>query len=99
VKIVAYVPDLMDRSKVPATVFVRDPADLAAHVDADVYVVDLGRPGVLDAIGSLAGRHVVGFASHVDGNLIAAARAAGVAVYRRSEFFRDPQAALGGTSS
>ena len=52
--VVAYVPDLMDRSKVSAAAagdvrFVRQPGDLAAAATtADLVVVDLGRDGVLD---------------------------------------------------
>src|SRR5204862_2806004 len=51
--IVAYVPDLMDRSKVaaaaPDATFVTDPAQLA-DVKADLLVLDLSRPGVLDVL-------------------------------------------------
>ena len=90
--VAAYVPDLMDRSRVsaaaPGVVFVARPEDLAA-TDATVVVVDLGRPGVLDVVPHLAGRRVVGFGSHVDVELLDAARAAGCGeVLRRSEFFR-----------
>ena len=52
-----------------------------------VLVVDLGRPGVLAAIGQIS-LPVIGFASHVDRELLAAARAAGCAtVLARSAFF------------
>ncbi|HEX6595944.1 MAG TPA: hypothetical protein VF045_03360 [Acidimicrobiales bacterium] len=61
-KVVAYVPDLMDRSKVassPADVtFVNRPADLAAkaaEMEADLIVVDLTRPGVVDQLPALRG--------------------------------------------
>jgi hypothetical protein len=93
VTVAAYVPDLMDRSKVaaaaPGAVFVRRPADLAS-AGADLAVVDLSRPGVLDAIPAVraAGVTVVGFGSHVDRDLLAAARAAGCErVLTRSAFF------------
>jgi predicted short-subunit dehydrogenase-like oxidoreductase (DUF2520 family) len=94
--VVAYVPDLMDRSRVqaaaPGARFVRAPRDLAAAAaEADVVVVDLSRPGVLAELATLAvlpGR-VVGFAPHVDGDLLAAAGAAGCNdVLPRSQFFR-----------
>ena len=89
--VAAYVPDLMDRSKLSAVgggrvAFVRAPAELADS-DADVVVVDLGRPGVLDVLPALAGRRVIGFGSHVDTDLLDAARAAGCEVLPRSKFF------------
>ena len=89
-KVVAYVPDLMDRSKVaaaaPDATFVARPDDLAS-VDADLVVLDLTRPGALDVIPRVQAR-TVGFASHVDRELIAAATAAGCGeVMARSRFF------------
>lgn len=98
-RVAAYVPDLMDRSKVsaavPGAVFVASPAALAgAAGEADVVVVDLARPGVLDVLASLAGVRVVAFASHVDRERIAAARAAGAEVHTRSAFFADVAAAV-----
>jgi len=91
-RIVAYVPDLMDRSKVAAAgavTFVARPADLAgASEDADVVVVDLTRPGVVDALAGLGDRRVIGFANHTSRDVMAAARAAGAEqVLARSEFF------------
>ena len=89
--VAAYVPDLMDRSKVaaaaPDTAFVSTPAALA-DVDADVYVVDLDRPGSLDVLPALTGRRVVGFAGHVDRDTLAAARDRGCEAMKRSDFFR-----------
>ena len=90
-RIVGYVPDLMDRSKVAAAgdaTFVSRPADLAAlSKEADVVVVDLTRPGVVDVLADLQGR-VIGFANHTAREAMAAARAAGVEqVMPRSEFF------------
>ena len=89
-KVAAYVPDLMDRSRLGGfdVEFVATAADLAG-VHADLVVVDLGRPGVLDALPHLAGVRTIGFGSHVDRDLLAAARAAGCdEVLPRSEFFR-----------
>lgn len=89
-RVAAYVPDLMDRSKLAAAgdvTFVSAPSDLA-EVGADVVVVDLSRPGVLEALPDLAGARTVGFGSHVDRELLAAARAAGCdEVLPRSRFF------------
>jgi hypothetical protein len=93
VRVAAYVPDLMDRSRITASgvsvTFVASVAGLNG-VDADLVVVDLGRPGVLDVLGDLGSRGVVviGFASHVDRELMAAAGAAGCGqVLARSAFF------------
>jgi len=105
--VVAYVPDLMDRSKVsaaaPGVVHVRTPAALVAAVgDAAggagdeaggagvTVVVDLARPGVLEALPAVAatGARVLGFAGHGDRGRLAAARAAGCTeVLARSAFF------------
>ncbi len=88
--VAAYVPDLMDRSRLAAAgdvTFVASPQDLAA-VGAELVVVDLSRPGVLDALVGLAGVRTVGFAAHVDRELLEAARVAGCdEVLPRSRFF------------
>lgn len=96
-RVVAYVPDLMDRSRLGArsdvdVAFVDSPSGLAAAaVDAALVVVDLARPGVLEALASgEIGAPIVGFGSHVDADLLAAARAAGCQrVLPRSRFFRE----------
>jgi hypothetical protein len=90
-RIVAYVPDLMDRSKVAAAgdcVFVSRPTDLAALCPgADVVVVDLTKPGVVDVLAGLDAR-VIGFANHTSRDVMDAARAAGCEqVLPRSDFF------------
>ncbi len=89
-RVAAYVPELMDRSKLAAVgdvSFVATPAELST-VAADVVVVDLSRPGVLEVLGELGGVRTVGFGSHVDEELLAAARAAGCKeVLPRSRFF------------
>jgi len=88
----AFVPDLMDRSKVvaaaPDVVVVTQPGAPAAGA-GDLVVLDLARAGALDAVTPLVARgaRVVGFASHVDRDGIDAARAAGCEVYARSAFF------------
>jgi DNA-binding NarL/FixJ family response regulator len=91
--VVAYVPDLIDRSKlqgVPgvAVRFVARPAALPEAVAAAgpcaVVVVDLARPGVLDAVRAVRAAadagpapRIVGFGSHVDRELLAAGLTAG----------------------
>jgi CheY-like chemotaxis protein len=92
--VVAYVPDLMDRSKVsgaPANVtFVNRPADLADAVQShrpDLVVVDLTRPGVAEVLGRLS-VPVIGFANHINREAMDAALAAGATqVMARSAFF------------
>jgi DNA-binding NarL/FixJ family response regulator len=97
--IVALVPDLMDRSRVsaalPTAVFARD---VAACAGATVVIVDLGRHG--DDVAALRiaapDARIVAFGSHVDEARLESARAAGAdLVLARSQFFRDPAAAVG----
>ena len=69
-----------------AVTFVRDAAGLAS-ADAELVLVDLSRPGALDALSGVSAR-TIGFGSHVDAELLAAARAAGYdEVLPRSKFF------------
>jgi hypothetical protein len=89
--VVAYAPDLMDRSRIsaadPDVVFVRSAAALPS-TPARLVLVDLSRPGVLDVVGELD-TTVIAFGSHVDDALLAAARGAGCTeVLPRSRFFR-----------
>jgi hypothetical protein len=96
--VVALVPDLMDRSRVSAAVagvrFVAGAdalaAALAAAAPGAVALVDLGRPGALEAGRRLvtAGTRVVGFAAHVDDALLRAAAEAGIEALPRSRAFR-----------
>jgi len=97
VKVAAYVPDLMDRSKVaaaaPGATFVARPGDLA-NADADLVVLDLTRPGTVEVIPQL-GVRTVGFCRHTMRDVIAAAEEAGCdRVLVRSEFFADVAGAL-----
>jgi hypothetical protein len=90
--VVAFVPDLMDRSRLSAAgevTFVSRASDLAAAATgATLVVVDLSRPGALDAVASV-GAPVIGFAPHVEDELLAAGLAAGCdQVLPRSAFFR-----------
>jgi hypothetical protein len=95
--VVAFVPDLLDRSRVSAAaaaasrsiVVARTPEDLVdLATTGATLVVDLARPGVLEVLGRLGAVTTIGFASHVDAELIRAARAAGCTrVLARSAFF------------
>jgi hypothetical protein len=97
-RVCALVGDLMDRSRIsasiPDVVFVRG---IAACVGADVVIVDLARSG--KEVGGLREAvplaRIVCFGPHVDEESAAAARAAGAAsVLPRSRFFHDPSAAI-----
>jgi hypothetical protein len=89
-RVVAYVPDLMDRSRLTAAgkvEFVGQPDELA-EATADLVLVDLMRPGVLEVLPAIAGR-VVGFARHEREDVMAAARAVGChEALTRAVFFR-----------
>ena len=96
-RVVALVDDLMDRSRLSAAV----PEALFSEVvdGADVIVVDLSRhAGDVATIRSAApGASIVAFGSHVDDEVLAAAREAGAdVVMARSRFFRNPRAAVFG---
>jgi hypothetical protein len=106
--VIAFVPDLMDRSRLAALhpTFAASVAQLAELVAAAgdegcTVVVDLTRPGALDAASELAaaGVRTVGFAPHVDDGLRDVAAAAGVQVLPRSRFFARPDQAVGGPNS
>jgi hypothetical protein len=89
--VIVFAPDLMDRSRIaaalPHAVFVRRVEELVG-VPARWVIVDLSRPGVLE-VEAAVDAPVIGFGSHVDEALLAAARAAGCAeVLPRSRFFR-----------
>ena len=99
-RVLAYVPDLIDRSKVSAAAqvtFVARPVDLASlATDSDVVVVDLGRPGVLEVLPQVVatGARVVGFGSHVEHATLEAAAVTGCEAMPRSQFFRSVGALL-----
>ena len=90
-RVAVYAPDLMDRSRIsaahPEAVFVTDPAELPSN-SAELVIVDVARPGVLEVIPSVEGR-VVAFVRHDDQATIDLARAAGCdEVLARSVFFK-----------
>jgi hypothetical protein len=102
-RIVAYVPDLMDRSKVAGAArnitFVATPADLADAATpevADLVVVDVTRPGVVEALAHVS-VPVIGFSKHTNREAMEAALAAGAdQVLARSAFFSRLDDLLGG---
>jgi hypothetical protein len=92
--VAAYTPDLMDRSKITAAVpdcrFVARPEALVGLAGTEVILVDLSKRGVSEVLADIvaSGARVVGYGSHVDHQLLAAAEAAGVGeVLPRSKFF------------
>ena len=93
VMVVAFVDDLMDRSRlqgIEGITFTRDPSRCAA---ADVVIVDLARhAAVIPEITRVApAARIVAFGSHVDTDGLDAAVAAGTdLVVTRSRMFRDP---------
>lgn len=91
-RIVAFIPDLIDRSRVttvePTTEFVDQPAQLAAASrGADLVLVDLTRDGAVAGLDGVACRRVVGFANHTAKEAMESARRAGAVAMARSEFF------------
>ncbi|MFN0027027.1 MAG: hypothetical protein ACKV2O_07575 [Acidimicrobiales bacterium] len=98
-RLLAFAPDLMDRSKIlaarPDTSFLKGAAELddgASVSAADVLLVDLNRTMVLDRLAGCPAR-IIGFVSHVDAETAQRARSAGVEVLARSAFFRRLHAA------
>ena len=90
--VVAFVPDLMDRSRItnvqPETRFVDSPQDLvAASTGADLAIVDISRAGTLEVLSGLNCSRVVGFTNHTEKKAMETARAAGAVTLPRSDFF------------
>ncbi|MGC1513237.1 MAG: hypothetical protein WA797_10010 [Acidimicrobiales bacterium] len=102
-RVICCVPNIMDRSRIsaaaPDCAFVASPEALLQRVaetqrdhpsDRVLVVVDLDRPGMIEAIEGLTGHGswVIGFGSHVARDTLSAARAAGCRAFPRSELFR-----------
>ena len=86
--VVVLAPDLMDRSRITAALPGARVVTTLAGVEADLVVVDLHRPGVLDQLAQVRAARIIGFGSHVDADLLAAGLAAGCTeVLPRSAFF------------
>ena len=100
-RVLALVPDLMDRSKLTAALgadveLVATPGHLSQRLTGDgpdpaIVVVDLGRRGTIDALPAIraaTGARIIGFGPHVERDLLSAARHAGCdEVLARSLFF------------
>lgn len=98
VRVVAFVTDLMDRSKLGRidgdVAFGRDPADA---VGADVVVVDLGAHGALVAAVRRAApdARIIAYGRHTEVDALRLAIADGAdEALPRSRFFADPAAAV-----
>jgi len=94
---VALVTDLMDRSRLGATIpGIEFERDVAACTGARIVVVDLARtPDVAPVRAAAPEAAIVAFGPHVDDVTLERARAEGAdVVLPRSRFFRDPAAAL-----
>lgn len=93
-KVVAFVPDLMDRSRFPSSANVTFVSTAEALVrdggGADVVVADLNRAGAFEALCQTvgAGRRI-GFTNHDNSEVLEAARNAGIEAMARSRFFRN----------
>jgi hypothetical protein len=88
VRVVAASTDLLDRSRIAATVpgvvLVRS----LTGVEADVVLVDVSRPSLVAQLRGVRAARIVGYAPHVDGADQGAALAAGCTeVMARSVFF------------
>ena len=97
-RVVALVSDLMDRSRISASVpSVTFVSDVDGTTDAEIIVIDLARHGraVAEVRRLAPDAVIVAFGSHVDEERLRTAAAEGAdRVLPRSRFFRDPAAAL-----
>jgi DNA-binding NarL/FixJ family response regulator len=98
VRVVALVPDMMDRSRIASAVtgaeFI---GAVEASADADVVIIDLGRRGadVARVRANAPSARIVAYGPHVDDEAFDRARREGAdVVLPRSRFFRDIGAAL-----
>ena len=92
VSVVAFVPDLMDQSKLrlamPDICFVKEISELI-DIEVDLVVIDLSKSEVLEVLHKIDSK-ILGFVSHIDKEIIAEAEQAGCEkVLPRSKFFHD----------
>lgn len=91
-RVLAFVPDLIDRSRIASVVedakFVDSVEALVpASADADIVLVDISRAGAVDALRHLKCHRIVGFTNHTDKAGMEGARDAGAVPMARSDFF------------
>jgi DNA-binding NarL/FixJ family response regulator len=94
VRVCALVSDLMDRSRLSASI---PDVQFALNAGVDVVIIDLARGAQLvpEIRAEMPGVRIVCYGPHVDDEAAEAARAAGAdVVLPRSRFFRDPAAAI-----
>ena len=85
--VVAYVPNLIDRSRFGSSVEFINRLSLLTDVEANVLIVDLSSPGVLAHLPE--NQYVIGYAPHVDETLLDEASVSGCnEALARSVFFR-----------
>ena len=98
VRVVAFVADLMDRSRISGSLpDITFTSDVAAARGADVVLVDLARvaPLVGAARGEAPTARIIAFGAHVDTAALERAMDDGADIaLARSQFFRDPAAAI-----
>ena len=88
VRVVAASSDLMDRSRIAATVPGVVLVQSLTGVEADVVLVDVGRPALVAELRAVRAARIIGYAPHVDDTAQGAALAAGCTeVLARSVFF------------
>jgi hypothetical protein len=97
VRIVAYTPDLMDRSKISAAAsaasheltYAGTPEALVGLAGVDAVIVDLSKKGAVDVLADIAAgsARVLAYASHVDIPRLSPTLPADVDVLPRSKFF------------
>lgn len=91
-RVLAYVPDLIDRSRIEnfaadATFVDTASALVSPSASADIVLVDISRDGAVDVLRQLKCSRVVGFTNHTDKAGMEGARAAGAVAMARSDFF------------
>jgi hypothetical protein len=88
----AIVGDLMDRARIDEAILDvhhTTPGRIGAlAADGDLVIVDLVRLGAAVSLAVATGARVVGFAPHVDDDVLRTAEAAGCEALPRSVFFR-----------
>ena len=96
-RVVAFVDDLMDRSRLRGIDGLTFTRDASACTDADVVIVDLARHAAVipEVVAAAPHARIVAFGSHVDTDALDdAARDGAALVLPRSRFLGDPAAVV-----